>query len=129
MKPLELLVVDDEEDVRQMIGELLRHEGYQVTTVAGGVEALAAARGMSCALATVDLRMPGMDGKETIAALRRLDPSIALIVLSAFVTPEDDRVCRQLGAFAVLRKPFDVTRFLDTITAALENKRPRSASL
>ena len=75
-----VLVVDDEQDVRDLLTCMLSSEGYEVTTAADGAQALPAATAGSFDVATVDLRMPGLNGRETLAALHRLAPGMPVTV-------------------------------------------------
>ncbi|MGZ5967565.1 MAG: response regulator [Polyangiales bacterium] len=117
-----VLVVDDEQDLREVIGDLLDAEGYDVTTAASGDEALRLARARHFDVVTRDLRMPGLSGRDTIAALRRIDPRTVPIVVSGYATPEDTKACRVLGAFDVLPKPFDIERLISVIGDAMAPK-------
>jgi CheY-like chemotaxis protein len=114
-----VLVVDDEPDVREMLEAVLGGEGYQVTTVPDGETALAAARSTRFDLATMDLRMPGMSGREALAALREIDPQLPVLVISGYATPEEATACLALGAIAVVSKPFGVASLLERIDRAL----------
>lgn len=115
-----LLVVDDEQDVREMMSAVLSFQGYEVTAVADGAAALAAAQSERFNLATIDLRMPGLSGRETLAALRRVAPRTAAIVVSGYVTTDEARACRALGAFAVVAKPFNVDALVRILELARE---------
>ena len=124
-----VLVVDDEQDVRDLLTCMLSSEGYEVTTAADGVQALAAATAGGFDVTTVDLRMPGLGGRETLVALRRLAPSMPVIVVSGYVTAAEAHALRALGAFAVLPKPFNVHSLLQAVTQACgqeENTLPGS---
>jgi CheY-like chemotaxis protein len=114
-----VLVVDDEDDVREVIGEVLREDGYDVCSVANGADALAMATQTHFDAVTMDLRMPGMTGRETLEALRKLAPSVPVVVVSGYATRDDTKACRCLGAFEVLQKPFDVERLLAVVQAAI----------
>lgn len=114
-----LLVVDDEPDVREMMSALLGAEGYDVVTAPDGATALDSARRTSFDVAILDLRMPGLSGRETLAELRQVDPSVATIIVSGYVTPEEAQHCRALGAMAILHKPFGIDALLAAIRRAL----------
>jgi CheY-like chemotaxis protein len=118
-----VLVIDDEEDVRELIAELLGAEGYAVATAPDGQLAVEAVRATHFDVATLDLRMPGMSGRETLASLRAVDPGLAVIIASGYVTDEDRQVCGALGACEVVTKPFSVARLLAVVDSALEARR------
>lgn len=123
-----LLVVDDEQDVREMMGAVLSSQGYEVTAVANGAAALVAAKAEQFELATLDLRMPGLSGRETLAALRRVSPRTAAIIVSGYVTHSEAQACLALGAFAVVSKPFNVDTLVRILELARE-ERGRAAPL
>jgi CheY-like chemotaxis protein len=118
-----ILVVDDEPDVREMMCAVLADEGYQVVAVEGGLQALLAAQRTRFDLATMDLRMPGMGGREALRELRALDPEIQVLVVSGYATPEESEACMALGAYAVVRKPVDLDRLLALVEHALARRR------
>jgi CheY-like chemotaxis protein len=117
-----VLVVDDEEDMREMMSLVLRVEGYDVVAVPDGASALRAVRAARFEAATLDLRMPGMDGIETLKELRRLFPDAAVVVVSGYVTPAEADACLALGAFAIVHKPFSVEELVDAIARAQERE-------
>ena len=81
-----ILVVDDERVMRLTLAEILQLEGYQVTAVDGGQEALARLEQESFELMLTDLRMPGIDGVQLIEKARSLAPQMIIIVLTAHAT-------------------------------------------
>lgn len=117
LKPL-ILVVDDEENLRGFLSQLLREEGFDVATAANGREALLVAKEKRPDLVTMDIAMPLMDGDAAIALFRR-DPElcrIPIIVVSALPGRE-----RSAGD-AVLGKPIDEQRFMETIHSLLRRQ-------
>jgi CheY-like chemotaxis protein len=111
-----ILLVDDDEDLREVLAEILRENGYRIVTAANGKEALEHLHANPRArVILLDLMMPVMNGCEFRAAQIR-DPELAeipVVVLSA-----DDQVRRKaerLGADAFLRKPMNVDTLLDTV--------------
>ncbi|MGQ9366946.1 response regulator [Azospirillum sp. ST 5-10] len=107
--PLAILMAEDER-INQMVGAaLLRRAGHTVTVVADGRQALEAVRGATFDLVLMDLRMPVMDGLETVGRVRALaDPvraRVPIVMLTASIVPEDAERCRAAGADAVLPKP------------------------
>ena len=111
-----MLVVDDNADLRDAIGEELEAEGYQVLQAGNGKEALETLRTHGeVSLILVDLRMPTMDGRQLIAALRQMGVDIPVVVLSGVSrSPQSDGVVRRLvtGAVDVLDKPFSIDALL-----------------
>jgi len=121
-----VLVVDDEADLRDVIRGLLAAEGYEVSTAASGVEALRLLGAHPFDVVTMDLRMPGMSGRDTLAELRRIAPDLVSVVVSGYSTPEDDAAVRALGAYDVIAKPFDIDRLVTTVAGAMGEARRSS---
>ncbi|HEY3352798.1 MAG TPA: response regulator [Polyangia bacterium] len=121
--PALVLVVDDEDDIREVLRLALEAEGYRVETAAHGREALARlAAGARPCLILLDLMMPVMDGFEFLAARAR-DPvaaAIPVLVVSAFA----DRAAAVTGVAGILKKPVD----LDVLLAQVARHCRASAS-
>jgi len=113
-----VLVVDDEPDVREMIFEVLDAEGYDVVTVPDGETALERVYASRVDMVTLDLRMPGRDSKEVLAEMRRVSPATPVIVISGYASREVAQACLELGAFAVIQKPFEVAHLLGVLERA-----------
>jgi len=117
-----ILVVDDEDDVREIFRLALTRKGYQVAPFSNGPEALAAAAEQHFRLAFVDVAMPHMDGVEVVENLRRLSPATNVVMITAFldgslaVGEREDRVqeALRLGARGCLRKPFGMETIVKT---------------
>jgi two-component system, NtrC family, response regulator HydG len=115
-EPLTVLLVDDEPDVLDMLELSISSMGYRVTSAGSGEEALAKAKQGLFDLAVVDLRMPGLDGLATTRALKDLDPSLAVVIATAYVSAETRASCLQSGATDLISKPFT----LDALEALLQ---------
>ena len=116
-----ILVVDDNDQIRNLVGELLRFEGHHVASAGNGTQALAALREDSFDLLITDIIMPEIDGLETIRSLRT-DSRIPIVAISAAgkYSP-NDRLGRAvaLGANAVLYKPFSKNELLAAVQPLL----------
>ncbi|MCL7941246.1 ATP-binding protein [Halomonas sp. ATCH28] len=113
--PVRLLVVDDTEPNRLLLGELLAGSGLTVTQAASGEEALALAHQRDFDMVLMDIRMAGMDGVETTRALRRLGSAwrrVPIIAVTAHVQGEQHRVLRASGLDDVLVKPLQPQRLI-----------------
>ena len=129
--PLRLLIVDDERIVRRLAARILGHRGYEVIETACGEAAVEAvgADERPLALAVVDYQMQGMNGVETIRALRRLRPGMTAIIATGHTEPiagADDP-----GAVThILHKPYTATELERAVQRALsatsESERPRT---
>jgi PAS domain S-box-containing protein len=121
-----VLVVDDERALRQAIRMLLESEGHLVLEAANGVEALRIfrERGADIDLVLLDLLMPEMDGGETLAALRAIEPAVRVLLSSGFDATEIlDRVRDEVSG--VLSKPFRASELLQIVQDALEGSEGR----
>jgi PAS domain S-box-containing protein len=115
-----VLIIDDEDSVREMMREVLEESGYRVVAVASGRDGVAVyrARRSEIALVITDMAMPEMDGRATIRALREIDGDVVVVLSSGLMEgPAGD------GApAAVLAKPFTVPQLLETIEAVLARR-------
>jgi two-component system, cell cycle sensor histidine kinase and response regulator CckA len=119
-----ILVVDDEERLREMVGEILASKGYCVTLASQGREGLALfqealRQGKSFDLVILDLAMPVMSGQECLKQLLELAPEAKALVMSGLMDPEDhEEVLTK--AQGLLRKPFQLTNLLSEVKRILE---------
>jgi DNA-binding response OmpR family regulator len=105
-----ILVVDDNEDLRNTIGALLQADGFDVALAADGQAALAEHRATPADVVLTDLFMPDKDGIETIVELRRLYPQVKIVAMSGWTSTQGSdylQVAREIGASVTLQKPFD----------------------
>jgi DNA-binding NtrC family response regulator len=123
-----LLVIDDEEDVREMLEFILSAEGFDVATVDGGLAAIELARVRSFDLAITDMRMPGMNGIETLVALKQRDPSMEVVVVTGYASEQTAAECIRLGAYGYLRKPFEIAELRPLIDGALARRAAGAAA-
>jgi DNA-binding NtrC family response regulator len=104
----QILVVDDEEVMRESLAAWLREDGYAVDTAAGGREALEKAAALDYAIYFVDLKMPGgLDGIETMMQIRRLHPDASVIILTAYATVDTAIAAMKEGAQEYIVKPYN----------------------
>jgi DNA-binding NtrC family response regulator len=120
-----VLVVDDEEYVRESVAEILRRSGFSVRTARGMDEAVAAPGLDGVDAVLTDLRMPGRDGLELLREALRVDPSLPVIVLTAHGTITSAIECMKAGAFHYLQKPVDPDELVLTIRRALRESGVR----
>lgn len=116
-----ILVADDDEIALDVVSSLLSKEGYPVLTAKDGLEAIATLRKENIGLIITDLRMPGADGIEVLRQAIRIDPEIAVVILTAYGTLDSALEAMEEGAFDYLTKPFKVQEIL--IIAARAFKR------
>ena len=118
-----ILVVDDEEIMREILETLLTREGYDVKLAASGEAGLELARSQPVDAAIVDIMMPGIGGIATLDELRRLDEDLAVIIITAFASIESAISAMKSGAFDYITKPFKNDEVLVVIRNAMERRR------
>lgn len=118
-----ILVVDDEEDIREALEMILALEGYDVRTADCGAAAIARAEVEHFDLVITDLKMPGMDGVETLMALKQRHPCLQVIVATGYASSETARRCLSEGAHDYLKKPFDMDELLRIVERAIADGR------
>ncbi|HEX9916761.1 MAG TPA: sigma-54 dependent transcriptional regulator [candidate division Zixibacteria bacterium] len=118
-----ILVVDDKDTIRQMLSKTLQSEGYEVDVAEDGSIALEKAKDKQYDLVLTDLKLPDKDGLEVLAALKDLDPEVAVVVMTAYGTIESAVQAMKMGAFDFLTKPFDTDHLNMLIKRALETRR------
>ncbi len=119
-----ILVVDDEEQLRKLMREILEQSGYHVTEARDGKEAIQQYRLVPADVVIMDILMPEQDGLETIATLRREFPNVKVIAITGssemigILNFLD--VAKMLGAHRSLQKPFEMKTLLETVQAELQ---------
>jgi len=123
--PKRLLVVDDEEDFLCSIVKRIELRGIDVHGVTDGVAALEylAANKDAVEVVLLDIKMPGMDGIETLRRIKECCPAIEVIVVTGHASQEFSRLGRELGAFDYLIKPVRLDTILERIKAAMRDRR------
>ena len=114
-----ILVVDDDADTCRNMADLFGDQGYAIETAEDGEAALEKARQQSYDLGLLDLRMPGMDGLTLCRQLKRLQPPMVTMLITAYGGRDLDAEARAAGARHVLSKPVDVPRLLALVAKAL----------
>ncbi|MCU1400151.1 MAG: hybrid sensor histidine kinase/response regulator [Acidimicrobiales bacterium] len=119
-----ILVVDDDEAVREITRQILETFGYRTMSAADGAEAVAlhAAHGDEIAVVITDMMMPNMDGLTLIAALQRSDPSVKVIAASGLNANEVVAAARQLGVALFIAKPFTAELLLNGLHSLLTSQ-------
>jgi putative two-component system response regulator len=121
-EPITLLVVDDEESIRNALRRFLVQQGYEVATAAGGEEALAILRRQRITGMLLDVKMPGISGVDLVPQIMELEPTIALLMLTAVNDATSAALCMQRGAFDYLIKPIDLAHLSRAIHHALQRR-------
>lgn len=117
-----ILLVDDEPAVLEILRRVLLAEGYEVEVAPNGKDAVRRMKERLFDLVLTDLIMPGMDGIQTILELRAIDPAVPVVAMSGGIAAGGGDflpLARQLGAKAVLSKPFEYREFMASVRGAL----------
>ncbi len=115
-----LLIVDDEQGIRQLLTLVFEREGHRVRAAEGGRRGLELLRTEPADLMISDVKMPDMNGIELLRAARELLPDIAVVMMTAFATVDTAREAFKLGADDFIQKPFDVDELKLIVVKALE---------
>jgi DNA-binding NtrC family response regulator len=118
-----ILVIDDEEIMREILETLLVREGYQVRLATNGTQGLELARSMPFDAAIVDVMMPGIDGIATLEELRTIDEDLPVVMVTAFASIETAIAAMKRGALDYITKPFKNDEVLVVLRNALERRQ------
>ncbi len=123
MEKLKMMLVDDEERFLSTTKKLLSRKGYDVFTASSGSEALDMLRTHNIHVVILDVKMPGMDGIETLKAIKRTYPLVEVIMLTGHATVESAVEGLKSGATDYLMKPTDVQDLIDKAEAAFGRRQ------
>jgi two-component system response regulator PilR (NtrC family) len=118
-----ILVVDDEEIMREILETLLTREGYRVKLASNGEEGLELAKSDPFDAAVVDVMMPGMDGLTLLEQLKKLDDDLPVLMVTAFASVETAIAAMKRGAFDYITKPFKNDEVLVVVRNAIERRQ------
>lgn len=122
-EPTTVLVVDDEEGIRQALDRFLTRLGYKVLQAASGAEALERQAAEQPQVMLSDIRMPNMSGVELVPKALALDADIAIIMLTAIDEPRTAIECLKLGAYDYLIKPVDLDELELSLQGGLRQRQ------
>jgi two-component system response regulator PilR (NtrC family) len=118
-----ILVIDDEEIMREILDALLTREGYHVRLAASGAEGIELAKSVPFDAAIVDVMMPGMDGLAALEELKKLDEELPVLMITAFASVETAISAMKRGAFDYVTKPFKNDEVLVVVRNAVERRQ------
>ncbi|MBC8876468.1 MAG: response regulator [Planctomycetes bacterium] len=121
-KKINLLIVDDEEQFLRSMTKWLEVRDFNVIPVDRGEKAIEAARTQPIDIALVDLKMPGMDGEQTLQALKKEHPCMEVVILTGHGSVDSAVECTKIGAWSYLQKPCELDRLLTVLTDAYKKK-------
>lgn len=118
---LVVLVIDDQPGIRRLLIEVLGEEGYSVVEAANGYDGLQKAKDLHPALILMDMKMPGMDGIETLRELKRLGIGDKVIMMTAYGELDLVTEAKEIGAADYITKPFDIISLCQMIQRHLSD--------
>ncbi|TAN44441.1 MAG: sigma-54-dependent Fis family transcriptional regulator [Nitrospirae bacterium] len=118
-----ILIVDDEEGIRDTLSGIFEDEGYEVVTAKTGEEAIETLKEQTADLALLDIWMPGIDGIETLTQIKPMAPNMPVIMISGHGNIDLAVNATRLGAYDFLEKPLSLDKVLIVAKRALESRR------
>jgi len=119
-----ILVIDDEQSIRNLLDTILRRKGYDVVLADSGRQGLELFRRERPDVIVLDLKMPEMDGLTVLRQIHSLDPKKPVIVLTGAGTPEVEQQVRALGVTEYVEKEFSLHLLGDSLKRLLNNPDP-----
>jgi two-component system, NtrC family, response regulator HydG len=122
-----ILIIDDDEDICKTLTEVLKLQGHEVLTAGSGEEGVDIARKRACQMAFIDIKLPNIDGLETLLRLKELNPDLLTVMMTGFRNEVKDALDKAQAASAVtcLYKPFDPEEAANLVKKIV--KKPRHA--
>ncbi len=120
--PYRILIIEDEETLRESLKRVLLKEGYEVKAVESTEEALPLIAAKGCDLVITDIILPGKSGMECLNTCRTKNPDLIVIVMTAYATIESAVAAIRAGAYEYIIKPVDHEEFKNLIRKALDGK-------
>ncbi len=123
MTRYDILIVDDEQDFREIIVKKLAKRQLKCDSAADGNTALSMIKAKNYDVVLLDVKMPGMDGIETLREIKKIAPMIEVVMLTGHASVESGINGIKYGAFDYLMKPMDTDALMEKLDAAYERKR------
>src|SRR6266496_3638245 len=123
MHATRILVADDDQAILRTCRKILEHAGYEVTTAPDGDSALSLLKSSHYDLFLVDMLMPGLSGLQTVTLARQVDPTLMILMLTAYATIQTAVDAVKRGAFDYLAKPFTVDQLRLVVEQTLQQKQ------
>ena len=117
-----VLVIDDDEKLLGVYDGLLRRRGFAVTSCPDSTQVLPLLKASAFEVVLLDIRMPGIEGTDLLPLIKKLDPDVPVILVSAYCDDTNADYYRSLGAFSIIPKPFSHEILLDTVSRALDQQ-------
>ncbi|MGN7478189.1 response regulator [Solibacillus silvestris] len=116
----EILIVDDQQGIRLLLNEVFKKEGFTTHLAANGFDALKVAHESSLDCVLLDMKIPGMDGLEILARLKKDYPHLPVMMMTAYVEQHMIDTATQLGVTKYFTKPFNIFEVRDEVKRILE---------
>jgi DNA-binding response OmpR family regulator len=116
IKPMKILVVDDEKKIADILAERLRLRGFDAIPVYDGKSGINRLLSETFDGVILDLRLPDIDGVQVLRLMKARSPDIKIVILSGHATEKDFKTCRDLGAIACFQKPANISRLTRAFT-------------
>ncbi len=121
-----VLIVDDDEAVRQLFCDIVALIGFTPKAVADGMTALQQLKTNQFSLVILDMRIPDMNGLETFKGIRQFDSDVPVVLTTGFGMDDSVKEALAMGALLCLEKPFGVKRAMKTLREIVEREAPRN---
>ncbi|TET11318.1 response regulator [Candidatus Aerophobetes bacterium] len=102
-----ILVVNDEQAIRQILANMLKDRGYNIFMAEDGYKAIEKVKEISFAITFLDMRMPGIDGVQTLKEIKKISPQTKVIMMTGYPDKNLEKEAIKQGAYTVIYKPFD----------------------
>jgi DNA-binding NtrC family response regulator len=122
MQEIQMLLVDDEDDFRTTLANRLKLRKIDVTDAASGDEAIELVKQKSFDVAVIDVKMPGIDGIETLKQVKKIQPAMEIVMLTGHASIESGMEAMKLGAYDYVMKPCDIDELLTKAGDAYQHK-------
>lgn len=120
-----IMVIDDEEGVRESFKMILKIKDYDVETFEDGESAVSALKKDMYDMAFVDYKLPGMDGIDVLKKIKEIDPNVEVIIVTAYASESSHANAITLGALEYLRKPFLMEEIYELVERGLRKRRSK----
>lgn len=124
-----ILVLEDDDNLRGVLANVLGESGYEVETASRGEDAVARATETAFDLVVADVRMEGMDGLEALARVKQRQPDVSGLVVTGYASEADSIRAIRLGVSDYLKKPFGIKTFLDSVKSVIGRRVERRETL
>lgn len=115
-----VLIVDDQEGIRRLLYDACALFGYEVVMASSGTDALQVLKKEKIKVALVDMKMPGLNGLETLEEMRKIQPEITALLMTGYGESQLVEDAMQKGVLGVIKKPFDIDEIQGLLAKAME---------